>query len=123
MNSEPLDIHDKSFLIARLIQQAPKSTLIREFFKNAEENAALTPGGSGKIRIYPIEIEGVRKLAFWNTGVGMDEKELRTATEISASVNKRMGLDGKLRDWCKGIRPSCFSSRNQIPFLQERRRQ
>ena len=94
MNSEPLDIHDKSFLIARLIQQAPKSTLIREFFKNAEENAALTPGGSGKIRIYPIEIEGVRKLAFWNTGVGMDEKELRTATEISASVNKRMGLDG-----------------------------
>ena len=93
MNSEPLNIHDKSFLISRLIQQAPRSTLIREFFKNAEENAALTPGGAGKIRIYPIGIAGVRKLAFWNTGIGMDEKELRTATEISASINKKLGLD------------------------------
>ena len=93
MNSEPLNIYDKSFLITRLIQQAPKSTLIREFFKNAEENAALTPGGLGKIRIYPVEIEGVRKLAFWNTGVGMDEQELRTATEISASINKKLGLN------------------------------
>ncbi len=94
MPSEPLKIHDKSFLISRLIQQAPKSTLIREFFKNAEENAALTPSGIGRVRIYPVEIEGVRKLAFWNTGVGMDEHELRTATEISASINKQMGLDG-----------------------------
>lgn len=92
--SEPLNIHDRSFLIQRLIEQAPKTTMVREFFKNAEENAALTPGGDGKVRIYPVIIEGVRKLAFWNTGIGMSDTELRTATEISASINKAMGLDG-----------------------------
>jgi hypothetical protein len=37
MKAEPLQIRDKRFLINRLIQQAPKSTLVREFFKNADE--------------------------------------------------------------------------------------
>ncbi|MCW9033719.1 MAG: hypothetical protein OQJ97_05815 [Rhodospirillales bacterium] len=94
MTSEPLNIADKTFLINRLIQQAPRSTLIREFFKNAEENAALTPNGLGKVKIYPVEIEGIRKLAFWNTGVGMSEYELKKATDLSSSVNKTMALDG-----------------------------
>ena len=94
MKSEHLGIGDKTFLINRLIQQAPINTLIREFFKNAEENAALAPEGSRKIRIYPTMIEGVRKLTFWNTGIGMDESELRTATNLSSSVNKNMALDG-----------------------------
>ncbi len=94
MASEALNIHDKTFLISRLIQQAPKSTVIREFFKNAEENAALDPTGLGEVRIYPTVIDQVRKLTFFNTGVGMDEVELRTATKISASIRKSMGLDG-----------------------------
>lgn len=94
MTSEPLNIADKTFLINRLIQQAPRSTLIREFFKNAEENATLTPRGSGKIKIYPVEIGGVRKLAFWNTGIGMSETDLKKATDISSSINKTMALDG-----------------------------
>lgn len=94
MTSEPLNIADKTFLINRLIQQAPRSTLIREFFKNAEENAALTPSGAGKVRIYPVEVEGIRKLAFWNTGIGMSESELKTATDLSSSINKTMALDG-----------------------------
>ena len=94
MKSEHLGIGDKTFLINRLIQQAPINTLIREFFKNAEENAALAPEGSRKIRIYPTVIDGVQKLTFWNTGIGMDESELRTATNLSSSVNKNMALDG-----------------------------
>lgn len=94
MTSEPLNIADKTFLINRLIQQAPRSTLIREFFKNAEENAALTPGDLGKVRIYPVEINGVRKLAFWNTGIGMSELDLKKATDLSSSINKTMALDG-----------------------------
>ena len=36
MKAEPLNIRDKRFLINRLIEQAPVSTLVREFFKNAE---------------------------------------------------------------------------------------
>ena len=94
MKSEPLSIHDKKFLINRLIQQAPTDTLIREFFKNADENAALAPEGNRRIEIYPVDIGGVSKLAFWNTGVGMDYHELRHATDLSASINKEMALDG-----------------------------
>lgn len=94
MKSEALNINDKTFLINRLIQQAPTTTLVREFFKNAEENAALAPLGKRKIKIYPVEIGGVNKLAFWNTGIGMNEEELRRATDISSSINKEMSLDG-----------------------------
>jgi hypothetical protein len=94
MKSEPLKIRDETFLVNRLIQQAPTGTLVREFFKNAEEAAATAPPENRKIRIYPVEINGVRKLAFWNTGSGMDDKELRQATDLSSSINKAMSLDG-----------------------------
>lgn len=94
MNSEPLGIGDRKFLINRLIQQAPINTLIREFFKNADENAALAVDGKRTIAIYPTLVEGIRKLTFWNTGVGMSELELKVATDLSSSVNKMMSLDG-----------------------------
>lgn len=93
MNFEPLNIGDKTFLINRMIEQAPTATLIREFFKNAEENACLAEEGNRRIEIYPVEIDGVRKLAFWNTGIGMDAVELRRATDLSSSINKPMALD------------------------------
>lgn len=94
MRSEPLNIADKTFLINRTIEQAPTATLIREFFKNAEENAMLAEKGNRRIEIYPVEIEGVRKLAFWNTGIGMSDEELKRATDLSSSINKPMALDG-----------------------------
>ena len=94
MRSEPLQINDKTFLINRLIQQAPTGTLVREFFKNADENAALAADGNRHIRIYPVVVDGVNKLAFWNTGIGMDADELKRATDLSSSVNKEMSIDG-----------------------------
>lgn len=94
MKAEPLSIRDKKFLVNRLIQQAPTGTLVREFFKNADENAALAAPGNRKIKIYPVDIGGVRKLAFWNTGIGMSSEELRLATDLSSSINKDMALDG-----------------------------
>tara|TARA_R110000782_G_scaffold269707_2_gene368341 strand:+ start:2131 stop:3822 length:1692 start_codon:yes stop_codon:yes gene_type:complete len=93
MKPEPLTIDDKRFLINRLIRQAPTGTLVREFFKNADENAALAPYDNRKILIYPVMIEGVRKVAFWNTGVGMDDTDLKKATNLSSSINKKMALD------------------------------
>lgn len=93
MKSEPLTIDDKRFLINRLIRQAPTDTLVREFFKNADESAASAAEGSRLILIHPVEIDGVRKVAFWNTGVGMDDKDLRKATNLSSSINKEMALD------------------------------
>lgn len=94
MRTEPIQIDDKRFLINRLIQQAPTGTLIREFVKNADENAALADEDNRRILIYPVLIDGVRKLAFWNTGIGMDDTELKKATNLSSSINKTMALDG-----------------------------
>lgn len=94
MKSEPLNIRDKTFLINRTIQQAPTGTLIREFVKNAEESAANAAWGNRRVRIYPVDINGVRKLAFWNTGPGMSADELRRATDLSSSINKELALDG-----------------------------
>lgn len=94
MKAEPLNIHDKRFLINRLIEQAPVDTLVREFFKNADESASIASAGNRRIEIYPTMIDDVRKLTFWNTGVGMDDKELKQATDLSSSVNKEMALDG-----------------------------
>lgn len=94
MGPEHLGIGDRKFLINRLIQQAPINTLVREFFKNADENAALAPEGRRIVEILPTLIDGVRKLTFFNTGVGMSAADLRTATDLSSSVNKMMSLDG-----------------------------
>ena len=94
MGPEHLGIGDRKFLINRLVQQAPINTLVREFFKNADENAALAPLGQRVVEIYPTVIEGVRKLTFFNTGIGMSASELKTATDLSSSVNKSMSLDG-----------------------------
>lgn len=94
MSYERLTIEDDRFLINRMIGQAPRHTLVREFFMNAQESAALAPEGRRLVRIYPTVIEGVRKLTFWNTGPGMNATELRTATNISASINKQMSLKG-----------------------------
>lgn len=92
MSFERLTIQDDRFLINRLIAQAPRHTLVREFFMNAQESAAHAPQGHRLVRIFPTLIEGVRKLTFWNTGPGMDATELRTATNISASINKQMSV-------------------------------
>jgi hypothetical protein len=94
VRAEPLNIQDKRFLINRLIEQAPVSTLIREFFKNADESASAAPVGNRRIEIYPVEIDDVRKLAFWNTGPGMNGAELKRATDLSSSIGKDMALDG-----------------------------
>jgi hypothetical protein len=93
MKSEPLGLGDRTFLVNRLVQQAPVHTLIREFFKNADENAALA-SKERLVKIYPTVVDGVRKLTFWNTGVGMTAAELAQATNLSSSINKEMSLDG-----------------------------
>src|SRR5690554_1211026 len=105
MSYERLTIQDDRFLINRLIGQAPRQTLVREFFMNAQESAALAPEGFRTVRIYPTLINDVRKLTFWNTGPGMDSAELRMATNISASINKEMSLDG---NFGIGAKVSCL---------------
>ncbi len=93
MKSEPLRIQNRQFLINRLIKQAPKGTLVRELFKNADENAAHAEDENRRINIYPVMIDGIRKIAFWNTGLGMNDEELKQATDLSSSINKTLALD------------------------------
>ncbi len=90
---ENLKINDITFTINRLIAQAPRETMIREFIKNAEENAALLPEGQGKVWVYPTMINGVRKISFKNNGIGMDDNELKTMSDFSSSINKTLSLD------------------------------
>ena len=94
MKAEPPGIADRRFTMQRLIEQAPVRTLVREFFKNAAESAVLAQPGNRRIEIYPTMIDNVRKLTFWNTGVGMDDRELKQATDLSSSINRHMALDG-----------------------------
>lgn len=110
MSYERLTIEDDRFLINRMIGQAPRHTVVREFFMNAQESASLAPEGRRFVRIYPTLIDSVRKLTFWNTGPGMDATELRTATNISASINKQMSLKGNF-----GIGRRCPASRSLRP--------
>lgn len=93
MRAEPLNIRNEKFLVNRLIEQAPKATFVREFFKNADEAASTAAEGNRRIEIFPTLIDGVPKLTFWNTGTGMDDQELRAATDLSSSINKEMSLD------------------------------
>src|ERR1700739_2490134 len=106
MRPEHLGIGDSKFLINRLIQQAPINTLVREFLKNADENTALAPKGRRVIKIFPTIVGGVRKLTFWNTGIGMSAVELKTATDLSSSVNKMMSIDGNFGIGAKGSGPA-----------------
>jgi hypothetical protein len=64
VKAEPLNINDKRFLINRLIEQAPVSTLVREFFKNADESAALAAEGNRRIEIYPVLSAGFANSPF-----------------------------------------------------------
>jgi hypothetical protein len=66
--------------------------MIRELFKNALEAAEHAQGG-GKVEFYVASGFAAPKLAIWNNGPGMDEHELRTMTNLAASIGKEKGLD------------------------------
>ena len=75
MKAEPLNIRDERFPINRMIEQAPKSTLVREFFDQMRTKVLRTRlRGIGGLKSTPRLSNGVPKRAIWNTGVGMDGK-------------------------------------------------
>src|SRR4051812_35761058 len=89
----PLHVADEAFLIASLIERCPKTMMIRELFKNAEESAMSGIDGSKVIEIKVKEIGGVQKLCIWNTGPGMSSEELHGVCDLAASLGKDKGLD------------------------------
>ncbi|QIP03788.1 ATP-binding protein [Bradyrhizobium symbiodeficiens] len=89
----PLHVADEAFLIASLIDRCPKTMMIRELFKNAEESAMSALDGPKVIEIKVKEIGGVQKLCIWNTGPGMSSEELHGVCDLAASLGKDKGLD------------------------------
>jgi hypothetical protein len=88
-----LRVGDEDFLVASMIERCPKSMMIRELLKNAQEAAASAPAGHARVEFSAIEVEGARKLVVWNTGRGLTAEELYRMCDIASSVNKRTGLD------------------------------
>lgn len=87
-----LRVEDPAFLITSTIDRCPKVMMIRELFKNAIEAAERAAGG-GKVEFYVAPRFAAPKLAIWNNGPGMDEEDLRTMTNLAASIGKEKGLD------------------------------
>lgn len=90
---EPLKVGDEAFLVASMIERCPKTMMLRELLMNAIEAASLAPEGQRRVEIRAKEINGVSKLAIWNTGPGMSDVELHRVCDIAASVGKEKGLD------------------------------
>ncbi len=89
-----LEVSDEAFLVASLIERCPKSMMIRELMMNALEAAKHAPDGRRVVEISAMTMDGVDKLAIWNTGRGMDGHELLKICNIASSLGKEMSLTG-----------------------------
>jgi hypothetical protein len=93
MQISRLRVGNEDFLVSSMIDRCPKSMMLRELVKNALEAAANATDGGNRVEISPLLIEGVRKLAIWNTGPGMSAEELYRMCDIASSIGKANGLD------------------------------
>ncbi|MDA9400772.1 ATP-binding protein [Bradyrhizobium sp. CCBAU 45389] len=89
-----LQVADEDFLIASLIERCPKSMMIRELMMNALEAAQHAAEGQRLVEISAMAMDGVEKLAIWNTGRGMDDHELLKICNIASSLGKEKSLTG-----------------------------
>ena len=88
-----LRVKDEDFLVAAMIERCPKTMMIRELFQNALEAAAMAPEGQRQVVFSALPVDGVPKLALWNTGQGLTGQELYQMCDIAASIRKETGLD------------------------------
>ena len=96
-----LAVFNESYLIARIIEQAPSDPMmVRELITNAIEAAIYAE----KPKVHVLETDPAwfgfqdfgfnsKKLTFWNNGRGMNAKELRNAVNFSSSLHKVQRLD------------------------------
>ena len=90
-----LRVGNEAFLVASMIERCPKAMMLRELVMNAIEAATGEAAtGEARVDIFPLEIEGARKLAILNTGRGMSAGEMRRMCDIASSIGKPNALDG-----------------------------
>ncbi|NPD67213.1 ATP-binding protein [Lichenicola cladoniae] len=88
-----LRVGDESFLVSSMIERCPKIMMLRELVRNALDAAATAPDGCRQVRLSQVLIDGVPKLAIWNSGRGMDADELFRMCDIASSIRKEHRLD------------------------------
>ncbi len=88
-----LRVGNEDFLVASMIERCPKTMMIRELLKNALEAAAGAEPGQRRVELRALPVEGVPKLAIWNSGRGLNGQELRRMCNIATSIHKEAGLD------------------------------
>jgi hypothetical protein len=93
MQISRLRVGNEDFLVSSMIERCPKSMMLRELVKNALEAAGNAVEGGRRVEIGPLAVDGVRKLAIWNTGPGMDADQLYRMCDIASSIGKANGLD------------------------------
>ncbi len=89
-----LAVADEEFLVASLIERCPRAMMPRELTMNALEAAQHAPEDRRLVEISALPIDGVPKLAIWNTGPGMDAGELLGICNIASSLGKEKSLNG-----------------------------
>ena len=92
---EPLKIANVDLAVTRQLEHCPPKMMVRELTMNAMEASSKDQTGSGLIIFGAITDEtcgDARKLFIWNNGPGMTAHELRIATDLSSSINKKAGL-------------------------------
>jgi hypothetical protein len=89
----PLKVANEAFLVSSMIERCPKTMMIRELVVNGLEAAAHAPPGKREVIIGPRLHEGSRKLRIWNTGPGLDTRELLQITNLASSLRKNNSLD------------------------------
>lgn len=89
-----LQVADEAFLVASMIERCPKIMMIRELVMNALEAAKQAPLDRRLVEISSAQINGVTKLAIWNTGPAMDARELLSICDIASSLGKEKSLTG-----------------------------
>jgi hypothetical protein len=92
MANEPLKITHVPFSVSAQIDRAPHWTMVRELTMNAIEAAAKATG-ERLVHWTTGTYNGVRKAVIFNTGPGMDDKELKAATDLNCRIDKSLGLD------------------------------
>lgn len=92
----PLEIANRGFMVATMIERCPRTMMARELTMNAIEAAAKAPIGQRFVKFIARELPdfpGTKKLSIWNTGPGMDAETLSHVCDLAASIGKEMGLE------------------------------
>jgi hypothetical protein len=88
-----LGIEDVDFLVTSLIERCPTGMMVRELVQNAVEAAVQAEPGRQLVECVATQIDGVVKLSIWNTGPGLDRREIAVMSNMAAAVGKVLSLD------------------------------